>query len=306
LELRRVAREELDLTLGRLRHLPEAAISRMADSLAGRGQIEPVVAAEREGRLVLIDGFIRCLGAARVGLQELLVEVVELSDVEMKAQVYLRNRDRGLMLLEECRLVHELNRVDGLNQVEIGDLLERHKSWVCRRLSLYRTLSPHLRDDGMLWRLGGGSVRRLALLPERNQEELVAVAMRETLSPRESATLIDLWTKAATPAGRSYLIEQPREAIRNAECEQSPRIDPRLGPAGQEVVNALWGIERLSLVLLRKTRAGMEVAAAEGRKLVQEAYERGSSASKEALEAVSGWLSTAEGRHEQAGQEASG
>lgn len=174
MERRRIALDELDLTLGRLRRLPEGEVSRMVASLGSKGQLSAVVAARQGEALVLVDGFVRVLAARRLGLSELWVEVIEVTTAQMKAQVYLRNRERGLLLLEECRLVHELNRADGLGQVEIGELLERHKSWVCRRLGLYRALSPHLRDDGSLHRLGSGSIRQLALLPHRNQEEVVA------------------------------------------------------------------------------------------------------------------------------------
>ena len=44
-------------------------------------------------------------------MSSLLVEVVKLLSVQMKALLYLRNRDRGLMLLEECRLVLEFGSV---------------------------------------------------------------------------------------------------------------------------------------------------------------------------------------------------
>ncbi|MBM4320401.1 MAG: hypothetical protein FJ125_10670 [Deltaproteobacteria bacterium] len=108
----------------------------------------------------------------------MLVEVVQLSPVQMKVQLYLRNRERGLLLLEECRLVRELCDLDGLSQVEVGVLLERHKSWVCRRLSLYRSLSPHLLEELSLGGLGEGSLRRLAQLPARNQEQLMAVVKK--------------------------------------------------------------------------------------------------------------------------------
>ena len=136
--LRREEPVALDLSLGRLRQLPEPVVRRMVESLRSKGQLTPLAVAEHEGRLMLVDGFVRHLAAVRLGLETVLVEVMQLSPVQMKAQVYLRNRERGLLLIEECRLVRELVEVDRLNQVEVGDLLERHKSWVCRRLSLSR------------------------------------------------------------------------------------------------------------------------------------------------------------------------
>ena len=154
MELRHVEPSALDLSLGRLRQLPEAVVRAKESSLRTKGQLSPLVAAEHDGALVLVDGFVRHLAAVRLGLQQVAVEVVRLSPVQMKAQVYLRNRERGLVLIEECRLVRELCDVDGLSQVEVSDLLERHKTWVCRRLSLSREVSPHLLNDLSLGLLG--------------------------------------------------------------------------------------------------------------------------------------------------------
>ena len=44
-------------------------------------------------------------------------------------------------LREEALVVHSLSHEDGLSQGEIAVLLGRHKSWVCRRLSLVERLS---------------------------------------------------------------------------------------------------------------------------------------------------------------------
>jgi ParB-like chromosome segregation protein Spo0J len=295
MELRRVPVESLDLTLGRLRLLPEVAVRKMAESLHQRGQLTPLVAAEREDGLVLIDGFVRRMAAVRLGLEELLVEVVELGDVEMKAQVYLRNRDRGLMLLEECRLVHELNRNDGLNQVEIAALLERHKSWVCRRLGLFRALSPNLRSDGELQGLGSGSIRRLALLPHRNQEELLAVVQRERLSSSEALLLVKLWSKADTPIARRYLLEQPREALRVArEKANRSGLDPRLGTAGQYVLDGLVALEQIGLRLVQRFRRGVEPLSGDGRAVMAAALDRSESACRDAIARIGEWSQRAQ------------
>ena len=47
MERRRIALDELDLTLGRLRRLPEGEVSRMVASLGSKGQLSAVVAARQ-------------------------------------------------------------------------------------------------------------------------------------------------------------------------------------------------------------------------------------------------------------------
>ena len=291
MELREVAPGELDLSLGRLRQLPEAAVREKMDSLRSKGQLTPLVAAEQAGALVLVDGFVRRLAAERLGLARVLVEVVHLSPVQMKAQVYLRNRDRGLMLLEECRLVRELADVDGLSQVEIGDLLERHKSWVCRRLGLYRALSPHLLEDAAVGLVGEGSLRRLASLPACNQELLVTAARRDGLSSRETAVFIDLWRRATDCDARQYVLEHPREAIRRSRSGHERPVDARLGEAGGQLLEGLLVLRQASLRMRRRLRDGLGELPSEGVRVLATARDRAEDDCVTALGEVRTWLS---------------
>ena len=102
------------------------------------GQMSPVVVCRREGRYELIDGFKR-LGAARslAEMKQLSARVMEADDRAAKAAIYGLNRAGGRTReLEEAWIVQALVREDGLSQVEVAELLGRHKSWVCRRLAL--------------------------------------------------------------------------------------------------------------------------------------------------------------------------
>jgi len=258
MRIRQLPPESLDLSLGRLRQIPEPAVRTMEASLRSKGQLSPVVAtALADGRLVLVDGFARQLAASRLGLPTLTVEVVELSPVQMKAQLYLRNRERGLLLLEECRLVRELIEVDHLSQVEVADVLEHHKSWVCRRHALILGLSPHVVEEAELGHLLGGTLRKLALLPARNQEELWTAARRAQLAPRDVELLIDLWRHAPEAEARRFVLEQPLEALRLARGKPEATVDVRLGKAGEEVRAGLDQLRRGSLRLARRLREGV-------------------------------------------------
>jgi len=281
----------LDLSLGRLRQVPETAVQDKLASLKSKGQLSPLVAAEQEGVLVLIDGFVRHLAAVRLALESVLVEVVQVSPVQMKAQVYLRNRERGLQLLEECRLVLELCEVDGLNQVQIGDLLERHKSWVCRRLSLMRALSPSLLEDLSVGLLSPGSLRQLALLPARNQEELVAVSKRASLSPRDTAALVGLWRRAPDPQARQYLIDHPKDALCRARGQPAEPNDPRLGQAGQKLLCGLTALRQASLRILRRLRDGLGDLPPEGVAVLAEARRQADRDTRSALRSARQWIS---------------
>lgn len=292
MELRSVPPSGLDLSLSRLRQLPDGAIRVKEESLRSKGQLTPLVAAESEGRLVLVDGFVRQMAAVRLGLDSVLVEVVVLSPVQMKAQVYLRNRERGLALIEECRLVQELVEVDRLSQVEVGDLLERHKSWVSRRLLLSRQVSPSLLADAAVGLLGEGSLRKLALLQPRNQEEVWAASQRDGLSPRDTRTLVELFRRAPDPESRRYLLEQPGDAVRRARGTPAATEDPRLDRASRELLTSLVVLRRTSLRVLARIRDGLGELPASGKQQIVEMADRARTDCESALRAVAGWLAT--------------
>lgn len=252
----RVKPEALDLSLGRLRQVRQAAVDAMALSLKGKGQLSSVVAARLDGRLLLVDGFCRQRAAVALDFGELAVEVLEVSSARMKAEMYLRNAERGFTLVEQCRLVADLADLENLSQVEIAELVERHKSWVCRRLNLARTLAPRLLEDLAMGFVTPGSLRVLAELPTRNQEELLTVAMRDGLAPKELDTLVRLWRKSPSVEARNYLLAQPRAAIEMARGTPAEALDPRLGPRGQQMLR--------SLEILQATGARLFRTAAEG------------------------------------------
>jgi hypothetical protein len=290
-ELRRIPLAKLSLTLGRLRRIPEPAIKAMTESFRAKGQLSPVVASQgQDGVLVLVDGFVRQLAATRLGLDTLLAEVVDLSPVQMKAQLYLRNRERGLLLIEECRLVRDLVEADGLGQVEVADLLECHKSWVCRRLALIRQVSPNLVEEAELGLLTGGSLRKLAQVPPRNQEEVWAATRRAELGPGEVSAVIDLWRRAPDAESRSFVLSEPREAIRLARNVPETKRDVRLGAAGEEVLMALHILRRTSLRVVHRLRDGLGEVAPEGVAKLAESHQKARADSQEALGQLGQWL----------------
>jgi ParB-like chromosome segregation protein Spo0J len=290
MELQQIKVRELDLSLGRLRLIPHGAVLSMARSLRGKGQLSPLVAAPHEGRLVLVDGFVRRQAALQLGLDTLMVEVLELGLVQMKAQVYLRNRDRPMALIEECRLVYELCELDGLSQVEVGELLERHKTWICRRLALYRDLSPQLLEEHAVGLLGPGSIRRLAQLPARNQEKLVAVGRHHKLAARQMAQFVELWQRTTDPEAREYLLTHPRQALEHVFGTAQRAADPRMSDAARRLLIGLEGLGQISLRLERRLHGGLGEPSAEGVALLGEAHQRAEQLTRAALDAVGGWL----------------
>jgi hypothetical protein len=140
--------------------------------------------------------------------------------------------------LEEAWLVQALVREDGLTQVEAASLLNKHKSWVCRRLALLERLGAAAQAELRLGVLPPGLARQLTRLPTGNQAAVLATARRESLTMVEVQGVIDL-LRGATPEQEEALLQGPREALLQAEGVPGPVRDPRLSPAGNRLARQL-------------------------------------------------------------------
>lgn len=206
--------DQLDLRLGFLRPVHAGAREKMAASLIRHGQLTSVVAVEDKGCHILIDGFKRHRCARQLGMTTLKVTVLKKSIAEAKALLYLLNRPDGFSTIMEALMVWELVEIEGLNQVEAAVLLERHKSWVCRRLSMIRSLAPEIVHDIKLELLPAGVGSSLARLQPATQADFSLAIQKHNLKSREVNHLVDLWCKTRDPGARRHLLESPRQALK--------------------------------------------------------------------------------------------
>lgn len=212
----------------------------MAGSLRRWGQLSPVVACVRDEELELLDGFKRLAAAQQVaGLTSLSVRVLAVDERMAKAAILgLNHAHHGARELEEAWIVQALVRDDGLTQVEAAQLLGKHKSWVCRRLALLEKLSPSVKDDLRLGLLGPTLARQLVRLPVGNQEAVLALTRRESLTAREVSGVIDL-LQGAGEEQAAFVLTRPREALRQTQGMPTALRDPRLSRAGNWLVRQL-------------------------------------------------------------------
>jgi ParB-like chromosome segregation protein Spo0J len=231
--VRPVSLEALGHSYRRYRLADPSAEEAMAGSLRRWGQLAPVVACWRGQQLELLDGFKRWTAARRVaGLTTLSVRVLEADERTAKAAILGLNRgQRGTGELEEAWIVQALVREDGLTQVEAAHLLGQHKSWVCRRLALLEKLSVAVKEDLRLGLVGPYLARELTRLPTGNQEALLALTRRETLTAQEVSGVIDL-LQGASQEQAAFVLAKPREALALAHGMPTALRDPRLSRAG--------------------------------------------------------------------------
>lgn len=238
----------LGTTLGRARCPQPAQLARMRQSLATHGQLTPVIAVEREGTLELVDGFKRRTAAAQMGWSELLVSVRNLDGRGQWTAMLTLNRTSGsLSVLEEGLIVRELC-ASGMTQVEIAQMVGRHKSWVSRRMGLVERLHPDLLEWVRTGLMSAGTARRLIVLPAGNQIDLAAVVSKAELSTEETELLVSLWQKTSDAAIRRFLLTEPRTALQNARPEKvAAPPDPRLSDRGRTMARALQILRGVAL-----------------------------------------------------------
>lgn len=197
----------------------------------------------------------------------------------MKAHMYLLNRKSGFSIVEEGMLVRELVEGDGLSQVEVSAVLDRHKSWVSRRLDIIRRLSAPVIEDLRLGLIPHGCAKNLARLPQCNQADFSVTIQTHKLQARQANTLIDLWCKAKDPGTRAFLVKFPQKALEIALGEDSARI-----PAGASGwFKAVWCLERIAVVLDEKSKYGICAADEAACMLLKESLDKAEQACYKAL-----------------------
>jgi hypothetical protein len=229
---RPVTLAELGQRYRRYRLADPEAEEAMAGSLRRWGQLAPVVACVRSDKLELLDGFKRHAAARQIAGMTLSVRVLEVDEPSAKAAILGLNRgQRATRELEEAWVVQGLVRDDQMTQVEAAQLLGRHKSWVCRRLALLEKLSASVKEDLRLGLVGPSLARQLTRLPVGNQEALLALTRRATLTAHEVSGVIDL-LQGASPEQAAFVLQKPREALALGQSVPTALRDPRLSRAG--------------------------------------------------------------------------
>lgn len=190
------------------------------ESMRQFGQILPVVVVRGlVESYELIDGFKRLRASRKLGLKTIQAKVLCLDVAPLKAAILQLNwKARSIREVEEALIVQSLHREDKLSQVEIGLLLRRHKTWVCRRIGLVEKLSDEVLSHLKLGLISAGHGRQLTRLPHGNQQRALGTILKHRLCCRETERLV------------AMLLERPgweHEAILNLPLEI---LDDRSAP----------------------------------------------------------------------------
>jgi ParB-like chromosome segregation protein Spo0J len=243
-EIRWIAIETIGERYRRYR-LPDAtAEAAMAGSLGRYGQVSPLAVCLREERPEVLDGFKRLAAAKTLpGVLSLQARLLVVDERTAKAIILGLNGIGGRMKeLEEAWIVQALVREDGLSQLQVAELLGRHKSWVCRRLALLERLSEECREDLRLGLLSPTMARQLTRLPAGNQIEVVGVAHREHLTAAEMHGVVEAPARRFSPVGGTASpFRTPARGVTGFDASRPPSFactEARFPAAQQSLIGA--------------------------------------------------------------------
>ena len=219
----------------------------ITQSLQRHGQLTCVmVFPGADGRREVIDGFKRLRAARVLGWTALRVQLLDGNDVSALAAVATLNEGHGLTELEEAWLCRRRAREHGLKQHEIGVLLGRHKSWVCRRILLAEGLVDAIQADVRLGLLAARSASEIARLSRDNQPDAAQLVMQRGLTAGQTMRLVQTVLALPDAAARTAWL---RDALLRPELALRPMTVKR-----REKTPAEWLLGDIEVATRAATR----------------------------------------------------
>lgn len=166
-------------------HFDEEALNELAQSIAQRGVIQPIIVRplERKGRYQLVAGERRWRAAQRARLHEIPAIIRDLDQREVMAIALIENIQReDLNPIEEARAYQHLAQEEDMSQADIAALVDKSRSHVA---NLQRLLALPEAVIGLVeaGKLSMGHAR--ALIGHDRAEALAEEAVAKNLSVRD-------------------------------------------------------------------------------------------------------------------------
>jgi ParB-like chromosome segregation protein Spo0J len=251
-----LALSDLDTRHREVRLTDPSRLAAVRESITRHGMLSPLMVNSRtDGTAVLVDGFKRLDVLLERRESSAAVHWLRLDEVEETATIVTSNRPhRGMTHLEEAWIVRRLVRESGLEQQRVGELLGRHKSWVCRRLRLAEALVDPVQEEVRLGLVSATVAREVARLPRGNQIAVVESIRRHALSSRQAAALVAFWLACTDAPTRRALEAEPLAFIGSGPVPE--RIS---GDALEDLRQGLERLESCASSVRRRTVTALSV-----------------------------------------------
>jgi hypothetical protein len=136
-------------------------------------------------------------------------------------------------------------------------------------------LCDDAREELKLGLLTPSLARQLTRLPAGNQVEALSVSRRESLTSDELKGVVDLLLAAGTRQQTEFILEKPRQAVRQAKAVTVPAWDARLSSSGNRISKQLAALldqlSRMETWLCHRGRADLALC---DRKILRDGFER--------------------------------
>ncbi len=198
------------------RHFDEDRLDELAQSIAERGVLQPIVVRRLGTGYQIVAGERRWRASHRARLHEIPAIVREFTDTETLEIAIVENIQRAdLNAIEEAEAFHRLMSDFGHSQEELGKLVHKSRSHVANLLRLL-DLPQSVRDEVAQGHLSMGHAR--ALITAADPQALAAEVIRRGLSVRETERLArSTKDKAGGAAGRVKTTPAPDADIASLE-----------------------------------------------------------------------------------------
>ncbi len=211
----------------RLRVVDPKSDAAMVRSMRQYGQISPVVVCgSARGRYEMIDGFKRLRAGRRMEWPRLGCRVLAVGKHALKAaMIHLNMKGKTIADLEKGMVIHSLYREDGLKQTQIAKLLDRHKSWVCRRLALVERLNDEVLENLKLGLISTTTGRELAKLPRGNQNRVLKSVLEHRLTTKETGRLVSILL-TESKSNHEEILASPRKKLYDRQPDRQAGKSP--------------------------------------------------------------------------------
>lgn len=179
------------------RHFDEASLDELAQSIAQRGVLQPIVVRPHGTGYQIVAGERRWRAAQRARLHEVPVLVREFDETETLEVALVENIQRqDLNAIEEAEAYHRLIDEFGHTQDALGKLVHKSRSHIANLLRLLELPKP-VQERVVTGALTMGHARALIGAPD--VDALADQVVARGLSVRDTERL----ARAAKPSGRS-------------------------------------------------------------------------------------------------------
>jgi len=225
---------------GSIRMDPSSGLSALIESMQRQGQLVPVVVLNMpsdQPRWLLLDGYRRVKAAASLGLDTVNAEIWDCTIPEALLRLLAEQSSRAWDKIEEAQLLVELKESHGYSLHQIAAQINRHVSYVSRRIQLVDQLPNWLLSAITNRHLSLWSASRcLAPLARANEEHAQKLLKHIMATPVSTRELNDFFQsyQSAHSAQRHKMIEHPDLFFKAKKNIEQKKLDDKLstGPEG--------------------------------------------------------------------------